>query len=191
MTIVRSVPGGFTEDEWAAARPWAAYLASVRAHRDLWEAHARRMSLEEDALHRLRHLPGPRRVLVLTADWCGDAARSVPVLAAAFDAAPDVEHRYLASDDAPETLGRYLTHGGRAIPVAIVQDEHRRELGAWGPRPAPLQALLRARLRREGPPSPETKAAFYAPLMAWYAQDGGRTTVEEILMLLERGGRPR
>ena len=28
------------------------------------------------------------------------------------------------SDRPGETLGRFLTHGGRAIPVAIVQDEH-------------------------------------------------------------------
>lgn len=185
------MPGGFNDEEWEAARPWPAYLAGVTQRRELWETHARRLRLDEEALHRLGRLPGPRRVLVLTAGWCGDAARSVPVLAAAFEAATQVEHRYLESDESPATLERYLTHGGRAIPMAVVQDEHGRELGAWGPRPAPLQALLRAELHRQGPPSPETKAAFYAPIMAWYARDAGRTTVEEILMLLERGGRPR
>jgi hypothetical protein len=86
---------------------------------------------------------------------------------------------------------RYLTHGGRGIPLAIVQDEMGEELGAWGPRPAPLQALFRARQRELGSPAPEEKGAFYAPILGWYGRDGGRTIVAEILMLLERGGKLR
>ena len=127
----------------------------------------------------------------LTEDWCGDAARSVPVLAQAFDLAVGTEHRYLESGAHPGVILRYLTHGGRAIPMAIVQDEHGRALGAWGPRPAPLQALVRARRRELGPPTPETRAAWYAPIMGWYARDGGKTVLEEILVVLERGGTPR
>ena len=182
---------GFTEDEWEAGRIWPAYLAAVEEKRDLWLAHARRVELSENALDRLRRLPAPRRVLVLTEDWCGDAARSVPVLAAAFDAAPRIEHRYLESDAHPATIERYLTHGGRAIPMAIVQDENARELGAWGPRPAALQAHVRARRRELGPPTEESMAAWYAPILGWYGRDGGRTTIEEVLMLLERGGTGR
>lgn len=183
---------GFTEDEWGAARTWADYLPAVSDKREIWASYTRRARIEEEALHRLRNLPGKRRVLVLTADWCGDAARSVPVLAAAFDAAEGaIEHRYLDTDSHPRTLDRYLTHGGRAVPLAIVQDDTGRTLGPWGPRPAPLQALLRARKRELGPPTPETKGTWYAPLLAWYAKDGGKTAVEEILMHLERGGQPR
>jgi hypothetical protein len=191
MTHVPPVPGGFTQEEWEAARSWTDYLAAVETHRDLWEANARRLRLDEDARARLEALPGPRRVLVLTEDWCGDAARSVPVLAAACEAAVGVEHRYLDSDAWPQTLGRFLTHGGRAIPMAVVQDEHGALLGSWGPRPAPLQAFLRAQRRRQGPPTPETKAAWYAPILGWYGRDKGRTTVDELLMVLERGGTPR
>ncbi len=183
---------GFTTEEWEAARSWPDYLAAVTEKRDIWESYARRTRLEAEAPHRLRDLPGRRRVLVLTAGWCGDAARSVPVLATAFEAAGGaVAHRYLDTDEHPETLDRYLTHGGRAVPLAIVQDEAGRTLGSWGPRPAPLQALLRAHKRAMGPPTPETKAAWYAPLLAWYGKDGGKTVVDEILMLLERGGPPR
>ncbi len=184
-------PAGFTTEEWASGHAWESYLASVEAKRDVWLANARRVDVSDAALHRLEHLPGPRRVLVLTEDWCGDAARSVPALAAALERAPQVEHRYLDSDAHPEVIARYLTHGGKAIPMAIVQDESGRELGAWGPRPAPLQALLRARKLELGAPTPDTQAAFYAPIMGWYGRDKGQTTIQELLMLLERGGEPR
>jgi len=186
--------GGFTEAEWDAARDWDAYFETVQDKRDIWESNRKRASVDDDARARLASLPGKRRVLVLTEDWCGDAARSVPAIAAALGAAKGVEHRYLDSDAHPGTIDRYLTHGGRAIPMAIVQDEHGHELGAWGPRPAPLQAMLRKLRRENGPPprdDPDALAGYYAPIMQWYGKDRGETTVQELLMLLERGGEPR
>lgn len=177
--------------EWQDALSWDAYLETLRDKRDLWLAHRERAEVHPDERARLGDLPGPRRVLVLTEDWCGDAVRTVPVLARALAEAPQVEARYLPSDLHSGVIDRYLTHGGRAIPMAIVWDETGRELGAWGPRPAPLQALFRARLRQLGRPSEESKGAFYAPLMAWYAKDRGRTALQELLMLLERGGTRR
>lgn len=184
-------PESYTESEWDAALSWDAYLASVKDKRELWLAKTAQAAVDEISATRLTALPGKRRVLVLTEDWCGDAIRSVPVLAKAFAFTPLVEARYLLSDEHPGVLGRYLTHGGRAIPIAIVQDEHGRALGAWGPRPAALQALYRARRRELGPPTPEQIGAFYAPIMAWYAKDGGQAVLDEILVLLERGGTPR
>ena len=65
------------------------------------------------------------------------------------------------------------------------------DLGWWGPRPAPLQALLRKQLIEQGPPAKEDIGRFYAPIMGWYKKDGGRTVLEEIALLLERGGEPR
>ncbi len=182
---------GFSPAEWAAAKPWPEFLAAVREKRDIWESALRRVVLDEWMLDRLHDLPGPRRVLVLTEDWCGDAARSVPVLATALDAADGVEHRYLESDDHPDALLRHLTHGGRSIPIAIVQDGTGRPLGWWGPRPSRLQALVRARLRDHGRPPPGGVGEWYAPIFGWYGQDRGRSVIEEILMILERGGRPR
>jgi len=185
---------GFSDEEWAAALPWAEYFATVEDKRDIWESNARRALVDEYAEARLSNLPGPRRILVLTEDWCGDAARTVPAIAKALDAAPLVEHRYLNSDTHPETIDRYLTHGGRAIPMVVAQDGEGNALGIWGPRPAALQALMRAQQRDLGPPAkgdPDAMGKWYAPIMAWYARDKGRTTIEELLMLLERGGRAR
>ncbi len=176
---------------WDAALPWADYLASVSEKRDIWEANARRASLHADESVRLQALPGPRRLLVLTEDWCGDAARSVPVMAALAEGAPLVTVRFLPSDGLPEILGRHLTHGGRSIPLAFVLDGEGRRLGEWGPRPAPVQALFRQRRHAMGAPTPDTMNELYQPVMAFYGKDRGRTTVQELLMLLERGGAPR
>ncbi len=180
-----------TNEEWAAAVGWDAYYAGVKAHADLWRHHFDTAAVDDLTARRLAALPGPRRVLILTEDWCGDAARTVPVIVKALSAAPGVEVRLLPIDDHPETILRYLTRGGKAIPVAIVLDEHGRELGWWGPRPAPLQALLRRQVLEQGSPKKEEMGKFYAPIMAWYRKDEGRTTLEEVTLLLERGGEPR
>ncbi|MEM1451257.1 MAG: thioredoxin family protein [Planctomycetota bacterium] len=181
----------FFERFWPSAVSWTAYLDAVEEKADLWASYAKRARVHEDERARLEALPGARRILVLSEDWCGDAIRSVPTIVAMAEAVPGVEVKVLQSDDHPEALSERLTHGGRAIPIAVVFDENGEELGAWGPRPAPLQAELRKKLREGGSPSADDKGEFYAPIMAWYAKDGGRTVAQEVLMLLERGGAAR
>jgi hypothetical protein len=188
---MNTVDDAFLFSAWTSAVAWPAWLESVQDKRDLWLANWHRAAVHPHEAARLAALPGPRRVLVLTEDWCGDALRSVPVIARAAEAAPMVELRCLDADDHREVLDRFLTHGGRAIPIALVQNERSELLGAWGPRPAPLQAQFRARRAELGPPTRETLVDFYTPIMAWYGKDGGRTIVQELLMLLERGGAPR
>ena len=179
------------DDHWTNATSWNTVIESVEAKRDLWLANARRARVSDDERARFDDLPGKRRVLVLTEDWCGDAIRSVPVLAAAFESTDTIEARYLSIDDHPDAVNGLRTHGGAAIPIVVVADENGERLGVWGPRPAPLQALLRARRREFGAPTADTMAEFYAPIMGWYGKDGGATVLQEILMILERGGTAR
>lgn len=176
---------------WDDAVSWDAYLESVEAKRDLWLSYTKRASVGDAERARLDALPGARRVLVLTEDWCGDAIRSIPGLAAALEQTDGIDVRFLSIDDHPDAMDGLRTHGGKAIPIVVVADEKGARLGVWGPRPAPLQALLRARRLELGAPTAETMAEFYAPIMAWYGKDGGVTALQELLMILERGGEPR
>ncbi|MEM8713305.1 MAG: thioredoxin family protein, partial [Planctomycetota bacterium] len=162
------------------------WLDQVEAKADLWMSYSRRARLSEDVLARLSALPGARRALILVEDWCGDAIRSMPTLAAMADASEDLEVQVLDLAQRPEALEGRLTRGGRAVPIVVVLDGEGREIGSWGPRPAALQAILRAKIAREGAPDPDSKGEFYAPIMAWYAKDRGQAVAEEILMLLER-----
>jgi hypothetical protein len=176
----------FTNEEWEVATTWAEYFAGVEKHADLWKHHWENAEVDEVTRTRLADLPGPRRVLILTEDWCGDAVRSVPVLVRALEEAPGVEARILDITTRPEVIDRHLSKGARAIPVAIVMDDQGNDLGWWGPRPAPLQALLRKRLIEKGRPAKADIGKFYAPIMGWYKKDGGRTALEELTLLLER-----
>lgn len=176
----------FFETYWPQAAPFADFVASAGEKPDLWKSYAKRARIHADEGARLAALPAQRRILVLVEDWCGDAIRSVPTIDA-LGGAESVDVRVLDTDKHPGALDGNLTRGARAIPIALVFDGEGRRIGVWGPRPAPLQATLRAKIAAEGSPTPETKGEFYAPIMAWYAQDRGRTVAQEMLMLLERG----
>ncbi len=188
MSFRSGVPMPFTAEHWNAAVPFADFLETVEEKADIWQSAFKRASTTEGDRARLGALPGPRRVLVLAEDWCGDAARSVPVIVRLLEAAPTSELRVLDVGKHPDAVDAHLSRGARAIPVVIVEDEQGRDLGWWGPRPAALQTMLRERLAEFGPPTEEGKAEFFVPIMRWYRVDGGRTVIDEFLLLLERGG---
>ena len=182
-----AAPSAYFTRFWSETLPWDGFLKSVALKADLWHSYAGRAKLSADVLARLSALPGARKVLILTEDWCGDAIRSTPTIAAMAAASDLVEVRVLDVEQHPEALDGRLTRGARAIPIVVVFDENGAEIGAWGPRPAELQAILRKKISAEGPPNAETKGEFYAPIMAWYAKNRGQAVAEELLMILERG----
>jgi hypothetical protein len=169
------------------------FRASGTKHAGLWNGVYDHQKIPEDALIRLQNLPARRRVLVLAEDWCGDAASLVPVIAKLAAAAPElVDLRVLKRDDNLDVMDQFLSHGGRSIPVAIVFDDEMRTLGWWGPRPSTAQAMFRELLRQFKAGQLKDKSEdVFKPLLKWYRTDRGRQTIDEMLMILERGGEPR
>jgi hypothetical protein len=115
------------------------------------------------------------RLLMLVEDWCLDTSNTAPFLARFAEAAPGVEFRLLGRDANPDVMDRYLTNGARAIPIVIAMDAEGRELGHWGPRPAELQAWVRANK------DTMEKEARLRETRKWYARDRGETTIREVL----------
>jgi len=191
--MVQVLKDRVTRERYEAGMTYPAFCREVTKHEGLWNGVYTHLAVPEDAVQRLRELPGPRHVLVLAEDWCGDAASLVPVLAKLVEAAPDlVDLRLFRRDENLDIMDRHLSRGGRSIPVAIVFDDDMRELGWWGPRPAPAQAMFRERIRQFKAGILTDKAAdVYRPLLRWYRKDRGRHTIDEFLTILERGGQPR
>jgi hypothetical protein len=159
---------------WSQAVPWRAYLRLEMEFYDLWRGVFERAVIPEWALREFAGAP-LRRLLVLAADWCGDAANTIPVLAALAERMDGLELRVLERDRFPEVMDAYLTTGTRSIPIVIALDGEFRELGHWGPRPAPLQAWMLA--NKATLPTPQR----YAHARRWYAKDQGETMLREVL----------
>ena len=159
---------------WGLATRWAEYLRPSMNSYDLWRGVYDRVVIPEWAVSEFRGA-AVHRLLVLAADWCGDAANTVPVLAALAGAGTGLELRVLDRDSFPEVMDHYLTNGTRSIPIAIGLDAEFHELGHWGPRPSVLQSWMLA--NKATIPTPKR----YAYARRWYAKDRGESTLRELL----------
>lgn len=165
------------ERYWDNAVPFDRWLDQVEANRDLWRGMYDRAVVEPRVVDRV---DGPFRLLVLAEDWCGDAVNTIPWLARLAEASDALELRILRRDENPALMATHTTGGSSSIPVVMVLDRAFDELGWWGPRPDELQAWV----LEEG--LALTKQERYKRVRTWYARDRGRTTLAEVLALIER-----
>lgn len=168
---------------WEAGFAPAAYFDDeVVEHRGLWQGIYRGATVPAELAARAAAAGGPWRLLVISEDWCGDASNTVPVLARLAEAAPNLEMRVVKRDEHPALMDAFLTNGARSIPIAVVLDGAFGVAGRWGPRPAELQTWV---LAEKAAPTRPT-AELYRDVRRWYARDHGRTTLEEVIAILER-----
>lgn len=169
-------------ERFAAAATYPQFLSDASTSRDLWLAVDSHLTVPEDLIRRAIAAGQVRRAIVLAEDWCGDAVNVVPHVARFFEEVPGFDLRIFPRDANPDLMDTHLTGGSRSIPVVILYDAWFREVGWWGPRPAALQAWVRA----EGVAM--DREARYREIRKWYARDKGRTTLEEIVGLMETAG---
>jgi hypothetical protein len=139
--------------------------------------------LSDELLATIDQLKGRYHFLVISEGWCGDAAQILPVIQRIVLASPEkFELKIVLRDENLSLMDRFLTNGGRAIPVLLVLDENKQlQLPKWGPRPSILQALL-ADWKKEN-----TDPMLLAEkLHGWYAKDKTQTTQQELTSLLQQ-----
>lgn len=110
-------------------------------------------------------------VLVITEDWCGDAMMNNPVFRRIAEAAV-LDVRAVYRDTEPDLIDRYLTNGGRAIPIYLLLDDNGEVVAKWGPRAATIQDYV-MELRKDLPSADavdykEKQQAFIEQLTAEY-----------------------
>ena len=167
-------------DRYLSAPDFSAMLAAVQKNAELWAAMWRHARVDENYLRRVAALPGTWHLLVLSEDWCGDAVNTLPAVAKLAERAPNADLRVLGRDAHPDLMDAHLTGASRSIPVVIALDESFEERGWWGPRPTVLQRWV------SGQGQLLEKTARYREARVWYARDQGRTTLEEVVSMLER-----
>lgn len=176
-----AVDAGVTlRDRYLAGDDFESMVGSARKNADLWAAVWKRAVAPDELVQRAAALGGAWHLLALSEDWCGDAVNTLPAIARLTDQAPNVDLRILARDANTDLMDAHLTGTSRSIPVVIVLDANYVERGWWGPRPAALQAWVKAEGAALDAPS------RYREIRTWYARDRGRTTLEEILSVMER-----
>jgi len=171
------------------AQPIAEYISNLPPdQRAIHALHARRAVVEASAVSAVI-AASIQGVLVITEPWCGDSLAILPVIQQLFEQA-NVSVRIVPRDEPPFLIDRYLTRGGRAIPMVILLQPNGEERAHWGPRPGPAQMLFER--AREALTSGHTKRAdITRQIRRFYARDRGRTIIAEIVTALHTPPRPR
>ena len=158
---------------WSEALSYDGFVRiAAPEHRGLWEGIGK-LHQPSEATLTLR-LPAGARLLVIAADWCGDAVNVVPAIQN-WAVKVGMEMRLIDRDTWPQVMDHYLTGTARAIPIVIVLDADGRELGHWGPRPSELQAWVMA--HKDSMPKDER----YKEVRRWYARDRGASAIREVV----------
>jgi len=153
----------------------------------------RRPNLSQESRAVIRRVKDRMTWLVLTEGWCGDAAQSLPIVAALAEENEHLDLRILLRDRNPELMDAFLTNGSRSIPKLILIDaKSGRVLADWGPRPEELQAyILKTRQEilalTDKEQSREAFRALSLYTQKWYARDKGVAIQREILKRIPLG----
>lgn len=129
----------------------------------------------------LMAITAPQKWIVITEDWCGDAAQNVPAFAKMAAINPLINLRLILRDENPEIMKHFLTNGGTSIPVFIVLNANNELMARWAPRPAPAQQMLMDWKNASEPKM--SYSDFATELHKWYAHDKTVTLQAEMLAL--------
>ncbi len=109
------------------------------------------------------------RCLILSAEWCGDVVRNVPVVFKVLENT-GIPTEVLIMEQHLDTMDEFLTMGGRAIPIVLFTDTGGYVLGQWGPRPSHVQEAMTAFKLA----NPDREAADYQEKLGAARQEMGR-----------------
>jgi hypothetical protein len=164
---------------YEAGRTFEEFYDSAERRRALWEENwAESEGMDPALVQRARAVPGAWRLLVVAVDGCSDSVSTIPWLARLTREVDGLDLRIVDSTAGREVMEAHRTPDGRAAtPTVVLMDDEWNEVGCFVERPRALLAWLE-----------ENDVAgdeVYPEKMRWYAEDAGRSTVEEIVAMLE------
>ena len=155
------------------------YKISLGDQKKLYDLHYKKVDIES--------WPNPLddlKLLIITEPWCGDSTAIIPVLQKLFEDS-NVKIRILRRDTNPGLMDRFLTNGGRAIPVVIILDEDGNYLGRFGPRPEKARQIFED--HREDIINGEIeKQEVTRKIRTFYAKDKGRAILSDFYQVINK-----
>ncbi len=163
---------------YALGTRWDQFLSGTRVQRETWLKNAGR-DVPEALVDRLGRAGDGLRLLVITADWCGDSVHSVPYIAKLASRA-GVELRLVDFRTGKPVLDEYRTPDGRPSTPTVVLLRGDKAVAAWVERPASLQWWY---LGMTGRISDDERLERK---LSWYDWNRGADALAEIVVLAEQ-----
>ena len=121
-----------TKERFAEGLTLEQYLEQMTVNKERFLSALERAAGDVRNASVLERLGHPRKVLVITEDWCGTSLGCVPFVARLVEGHPEIEMRIFLRDANPDVMDQYLKRGVyRSIPVIAFFDEEMNELARF------------------------------------------------------------
>jgi hypothetical protein len=184
LLLLLAAPGAQAPDYAAVFErglTFDAFFAQVDDRRELWSASRRAARVPDDVAARARALGRSWRIVAVAEDRCSDSIASLPYAAMLAAAAPArLSLRIVDARAGRGVMEAHRTPDGRAATPTLIFIRDDGEVRAWVERPDALVAWIADQKARDA------QFDLLAGKTKWYADDAGRSTLADILALLER-----
>lgn len=138
----------------------------------------RKLKLNDQLLERINNIKIPKKWLVITEHWCGDASQIIPIInKVAVESKGLIDLKFVYRDNDVSLIDSHLTDGrSRSIPILLELDEGFEFMKSYGPRPKEAQNLVKSLLK--------SKMPYSIPLHTWYAKDKQRSIQLDLINFL-------
>ena len=129
-----------TPERFSEGFDYLAYMNEIKVNKARFEGFYESSALSEEDTKAFKELAsrenGPKKMLVLGEDWCGDVVRGLGVLARICEAA-DLDMRIFPRDSHHDIMNEFLKEGQwMSIPVAVFYTGDHDYICHWIERPA-------------------------------------------------------
>ncbi len=183
-----------TPERYSQGFDYLAYMNEIKVNKARFEGFYETSILSDDDVQAFKALTaredGPKKMLVLGEDWCGDVVRGLPVLARICEAA-GMDMRIFPRDSHHDIMNEFLKEGKwMSIPVAVFYTGGHDYICHWIERPAVAERemhQIEVDIRAENPEiDDQAFGRERRQRTAAKADEWIRATVVEIRELLEK-----
>ena len=158
------------------------YVKLLGENLSLHKLHYNNFDLQNKDAKSIKNLP-LMNILVITEPWCGDSFALLPVVKKISEANSIWKLKIILRDKNPDLIERFLTKGGRAIPIFLFLDYNCEYLYKWGPRPLAAQNIFE-QFRTQINNGEIEKSKVILKIRQFYSKNKGKEASQEILNLI-------
>ena len=105
------------------------YIDQIKVNKDPFVAIYDAVQIPADSLSLFNGLSEPLKLAVFTADWCGDAMSTTPVILKLADSTPNISLQVFNRDDELELSNSLLPeHRAGTVPIFVLMDQEMHQM---------------------------------------------------------------
>ena len=121
-----------SKEQFEAGMNTKQYIDQIKVNKDPFVEIYNGVDIPSDAASWVNGLDNPINLAVFTADWCGDAVSTTPVILRLADSSSNVNLQVFNRDDDVPLADTFLPeHRAGTVPIFVVLDDDMNEIGRF------------------------------------------------------------